>query len=286
MHKHFRNSDACLTALLSAVTVLLFWPVFIWIARETLTHEQLRQSLALMFFAAVFAVFDQWGKLRPVFELNTRNLAFLVASFLLATSALLWPTPYTVLAALGLAVFALARIAFGSRALPVYLPFTLTFAAFLLFALVLPVADWPLRALAGTCASDLLNLFGFGTTLNLLNGPNPVLLMRVDGRIFEVAAECNGFGLMSTAVLLSLLLGVSQPMPVWWKAAGVLLAAAIGFAFNIARILAIVLAAPYFPDHYKVMHETIGLIALFGGLGLVWLLIGTGGRQPRRYVKA
>ncbi len=63
-------------------------------------------------------------------------------------------------------------------------------------------------------------------------------------------------------------------MPLWWKAAAVTLAAVVGFA-----PLGIVVAAPYFPDHYDLLHETIGLIALFTGLGIVWLLIGTGERQ-------
>ncbi len=272
----FRKSDCLITAILVAATGFLFQPVFAWIARETLAHEQLRQSLSLMLFAAIFVVFDKWGKLKPAFELSNANLAFLILSFILATSTFLFRSPYIILAALGLAVLALSRIVFGSRALPIYLPFAITFGAFLLFILFFPVADWPLRVLAGRYASQILEQIGVGATLAMLDIPAPVLLMLVEEQTFEVAAECNGFGVISTSLLLSLLLTVSRNMPLWWKAAGVALAGGVGFGFNIARIICIVLLAPYFPDHYDVMHETVGLIALFGALGAVWLLIGGG----------
>ncbi len=260
-------------------TAGVFWPVFLWIAGETLAHEQLRQSLALMFFAAVYVAFDRWHSLRPAFEISNVNLAFLAFSFLLAVGSIAVPNPYTVLVALALALFSLGRIVFGARALPVLLPFVVTFGAFVAFIVLFPVLDWPLRALAGTYAGDLLARAGFATTLTVHGAPEPLLLMSVDGRLFEVAAECNGFGLMSTATLLALLLTVSRRMPLWWKIAGVLLAVAVGFVFNILRIIGIVLAAPYFPDHYDIMHETVGLAALFAGLATVWFLVGGGSRE-------
>ena len=283
MRAIFRKSEFYLSALLICATIALFWPVIAWIGRETLAHEQLRQSLALMLFAALFVLFDQWKRLYPVFDPSNRNLTLLFGSYVLAATTLLWPNPYTILGALGAAAFVLARIIFGARALPLYLPFVVTFVAFLLFILFLPLLDWPLRALAGGYASHFLDLLGFGSELNLVEIPLPTLLMVVEGRTFEVAAECNGFGLMTTSVLLSLLLAVSQPMPLWWKVAAVILAAAIGFTFNVLRIMGIVLAAPFFPDHYDLLHEAIGLAALFSGLAAVWLLTGS---AANRKVKA
>jgi exosortase/archaeosortase family protein len=282
MANTFQRSEFYLTATLVVATVALFWPVIAWIGQETLAHEQLRQSLALMAFAAIFVLFDQWGRLKAVFDLSNGNLALLFASFGLASTALLWPNPYTILGALGVAVLALARILFGARALPLYLPLVVTFAAFLLFILFLPLLDWPLRALAGHYASGFLETIGFGSVLHLAEIPLPTLLMVVEGRPFEVAAECNGFGLMTTAVLLALLLAVSQPMPIWWKVAAVILAGAIGFGFNIVRIVGIVLMAPLVPDHYDLMHEVVGLTALFAGLATVWLLTGF----PAHQIKA
>ena len=282
MTKTFQRSEFYLTATLFVATIALFWPVLAWIGQETLAHEQLRQSLALMAFAAIFILFDQWGRLNTVFDLSNANLALLFSSFGVASTALLWPNPYTILGALGVAVLALARILFGASALPLYLPLVITFAAFLLFILFLPLLDWPLRALAGQYASHLLETIGFGSALHLAEMPVPKLLMIVEGRPFEVAAECNGFGLMTTAVLLALLLAVSQPMPIWWKVAAVMLAGAIGFGFNIIRIVGIVLIAPLVPNHYDLMHEAVGLVALFAGLATVWLLTGI----PTRQVKA
>ncbi len=276
MADSLRKSDVYFGVTLIAATVVFFWPVLAWIAGETLAHEQLRQSLALMFFAAVYVAFDQWSKLKPVFEISNRNLGLLFAAFLVAATALVFPIPYTVLGALALALFALARIVFGSKALPVYLPFAVTFGAFLLFILFFPMLDWPLRTLAGTAAAGLLDQAGLATALTLHQQPDPILLLKVDEQIFKVAAECNGFGLMSTSTLLALLLIVSRAMPLWWKVSGVLLAAVAGFLFNVVRIIGIVLAAPYFPEHYDLMHEAVGLTALFAGLAVVWLLIGAG----------
>ena len=49
-------------------------------------------------------------------------------------------------------------------------------------------------------------------------------------------------------------------------------AIAIGFAVNVLRILIISTTARYFPGHYDALHEIVGTIALWGGLGLVgWL---------------
>ncbi len=282
MANTFHKSEFYLTATLFIATVALFWPVIAWIGQETLAHEQLRQSLALMAFAAIFVLFDQRRRLKAVFDLSNGNLALLFTSFGLASTALLWPNPYTILGALGVAVLALARILFGARALPLYLPLVITFAAFLLFILFLPLLDWPLRTLAGHYASHILETFGFGSALHLVESPVPKLLMVVGSRPFEVAAECNGFGLMTTAVLLALLLAVSQPMPIWWKVAAVILAVAIGFGFNIVRIVGIVLLAPLVPNHYDLMHEAVGLAALFAGLATVWLLTGI----PAQQVKA
>ena len=47
------------------------------------------------------------------------------------------------------------------------------------------------------------------------------------------------------------------------------------FVFNFLRITTIVLLAPRFPGHYMGLHETAGILALYSGLGVVWLLTGT-----------
>jgi exosortase/archaeosortase family protein len=61
-----------------------------------------------------------------------------------------------------------------------------------------------------------------------------------------------------------------------WRASALLwlvpVALALGFVFNLLRILIICVLAPFFPQHYYALHETAGVLMLWSGLGLVgWL---------------
>ena len=92
------------------------------------------------------------------------------------------------------------------------------------------------------------------------------------GNLFEVATECNGFGLITSGMVLALLAGGIAGRR--WHAFLWLvpLAAVVGFVLNLLRILAICLLAPYFPKHYDALHEAAGIVMLWSGLGLIgWL---------------
>ena len=91
---------------------------------------------------------------------------------------------------------------------------------------------------------------------------------------FVVATECNGFGLITSSLLLGMIRLLYQRATWLWFSLLLPLCVGVGFAFNFMRITAIVLLAPTFPLHYKGLHETAGIIALYSGLGLVWLLTG------------
>lgn len=100
------------------------------------------------------------------------------------------------------------------------------------------------------------------------------LTLAANGGQFVVATECNGFGLITSSLLLGTILLLYR-RAAWWKFPGLLLmCVAVAFVFNMLRIASIVLLAPSFPRHYTLLHETAGLIALYSGLGLVWLLAG------------
>lgn len=278
---HARYPDLPIVLLLLAATVTLFWPASWWIAQQTLAHEQLRQSFLLLIFAAVVLWVDHRRKLIPLVTLSKRSIVLLTGAFLLMGVGILFPVPYFPLAALALAFAAFVHVLFGDRGLKLTLPWIAGFAAFLLFVFVFHLFDWPLRRMAGVQSAQILGLLGNEVELGQVSQPRGMLLLSVNDRIYEVAGECNGFGLISASAVLALLLVVSRPLPVGWKLVAVVLAFASGFAFNLLRILGIVTFAPYFPSHYHVMHETIGLLALFGGLGFVWWLLAGGGRKKR-----
>lgn len=268
---------------LLAVTAVLFWPATLWVAAQTVAHEQLRQSFYLLLFAAAVLWMEHRQALRPVFLLSLRGMQLLGISFALMLAAVFfWQTPFLPLAAFAFALAGFIHIIFGDSGFRISLPWVAAFSSFLLFILFFHWADWPLRRLAGIQAAQLLAMLGFEVELGAVLADGARLLLRVDDRIYEVAGECNGFGLMSSSAVLALLLVFGRKLPLGWKAVAVILAFIVGFVFNTLRILGIVLLAPRFPGHYDAMHETVGLVALFAGLGLLWWLLGGIGPMPRR----
>ena len=268
---------------LLGVTAVLFWPATRWVAEQTLAHEQLRQSFYLLLFAAAVLWIDNRPALRPVMAISPRGLQLLGVSFALMLAAVfIWQTALLPLAAFAFALAGFVHIIFGDSGFKVSLPWVAAFAAFLVFILFFHVVDWPLRRLAGVQAAQLLAMMGYEVELAAVMADGAKLLLAVGDQLFEVAGECNGFGLMSSSAVLALLLVFGRDLPLYWKGFAVLLAFIVGFLFNTLRILGIVLLAPRFPNHYDAMHETIGLIALFAGLGFLWWLLGGIGPSPAK----
>lgn len=270
--------DLPFVLLLLGATALLFGPATWWIAQQTVAHEQLRQSLFLLGFAAVVLWMDHRKDLTPVFEISRASLLLLTGAFLLMGAGFFFPLPLIPLVALALALGAFVQIAFGDKGLTLTLPWVVGFGAFLFFVFFFHLVDWPLRKMAGIHAAQVLALLGQEVQLGTVSREGGMLLLSVNERLYEVAAECNGFGLMSSSAILALLLVISRRLPLLWKALSILGAFFIGFVFNILRILGIVALAPLVPNHYDLMHEVVGLAALFGGLGFLWWLL-TGKRE-------
>lgn len=266
--------DLPVVLLLLAATAAVFWPASSWIAQQTVAHEQLRQSFFLLIFAAAVLWIEHRRTLKPVVEVSRRGILLLGSAFLLMGAGLFVPIPYFPLAALALAIAAFVHLIFGNGGLKLTLPWIAGFAAFLLFVFLFHIFDWPLRRMAGGYAAELLLLLGNDVKLQATTQSGGMLILAVNERLYEVAAECNGFGLISTSAVLALLLVVPRRLPLGWKAVAVVLAFGTGFIFNLLRILGIVALAPHMPDHYDLMHEVVGLAALFGGLAFLWWLLG------------
>jgi exosortase/archaeosortase family protein len=275
-----RRTDFVLAGALFVLTAIVFWPAARWLATQTFAREQLKQSAFIVALAGIWIVWEQRSALRLHLQLTPVTLRWLFTSYALAAAALALKTPLLILAGLVVAAGGAVNYAFGGQALRRTLPLLSAFALLILCVLLFPVLDWPLRQMAGIEAARFLKSFGFATQLGVSMEQPAKLLLVVGGQTFHVATECNGFGLITSSLLLGLIRLLYQRASWGWFAVLLPGCVAVAFVFNFLRISTIVVLAPKFPGHYHALHEIAGLIALYSGLGVVWLLTGT--RRPAR----
>ncbi|MFT3830884.1 MAG: archaeosortase/exosortase family protein [Opitutaceae bacterium] len=274
------RGERWLAAGLLAATALAFWPVATWVTARTFAHEQLKQSFFITLLAGVWIAWEQRGALRLRLQLERTGLLCVLAAYAGVAGALLFDAPLLVLAGLVAAAAGAVQILFGERALRRAAPLLAAFGLLIVFVLLFPLLDWPLRKMAGVESARLLQSFGLASHLRIVPEPEVTLLLLNPHGTFVVATECNGFGLISSSLLLGTIFLLYR-RAAWWKFPGLLaLCLAVAFAMNLLRIATIVGLAPRFPGHYHAMHETAGILALYLGLGAVWLL--TGWRPKRR----
>ena len=165
---------------------------------------------------------------------------------------------------------AIIAFLFGRAGVRQFLPALGGFFVFGLLVGLFPTLDWPLRAMAARYAFALLTTLGTPVQLAIAPGQPAELVLAVGNRLFRVATECNGFGLLTSSLLLATILAFQYRL-LWLNKIG-LLAIAIPAAIvcNFLRIVSICLVAPRTSLPYPVVHETLGVIFYFAGLALVW----------------
>ncbi len=267
-----------MAAALLGLTAVVFWPAARWLATHAFAREQLKQSFLVVLIAGAWIAWMKRGNLRLNLRLSNVSLSLLFASYALAAGAIFLKAPVLMLAGLVAATGGYVNYAFGGEAFRRTVPFLVVFAALILCVLFFPILDWPLRKMAGIESARLLKSFGLASQLLVDLRPPVQLQLIAGGQTFLVATECNGFGLITSSLLLGLILLLYRRAAWWWFALVLPLCIAVAFVFNFLRITAIVVLAPNFPNHYMVLHETAGLVALYSGLWVVWLL--TGGQPP------
>jgi len=267
------GGDRLLAWGLVAATAAVFWPVTRWIVAETAARSQIRQGAILLGAAAGLVAWQHRDELRIQGDLCNRTLLLLAAAFGAVGAAGLAGWNWLVLPGFALALAGCLRALFGARGYRYFRPMVAGVAALFVIIVAFPVLDWPLRQLAGVSAAAVQAWLGMEPNLTLTGtAQDPQLVLSVAGGHFLVATECNGFGLITSGALVALLAGGIAGRRWWTVAALVPAGLAIGFLFNLLRILVISTTARYFPGHYDALHEVAGTLALWGGLGLIgWI---------------
>jgi exosortase/archaeosortase family protein len=257
---------------------LFFWPILSWITDYTRQHEQLSNAFIIVVAAVVAIVFKESDRLRAEWRVSDKVVATLAAAFLLVGAAGVFKRPEFVLIGMLFAAAGLVLFVWGASARIMLRPALVGLGGFLVLLVLMPLLDWPLRTLAGVHSAEVLIRMGLTPGLALVEtSPGVVeLILALGNRLFIVAPECNGFGLIASGVLLALILAQVSDEPLWWRALTVPIALAIGFLLNVFRILSITLLAQRFPskEAYDLIHEVAGVSALWGGLALIWWLSG------------
>lgn len=267
-----RDPGRWLAVFLVACTVAAIWPVTRWLAREVSASQQIRQSFVLLGAAAALVGWQHLRDWRLHLETGNRALVLLASAYACMAAAWVFKLSLFMLPAFALGLAGCLHVIFGAAAWRFVRPLFTGFVACLVVILIFPVLDWPLRQMAGINAAHILRAIGFTPELTVITEPEPRLLLATGKNLFHVATECNGFGLITSGMVLALLAGGIAGRR--WHAFLWLVpaAAAAGFTLNLLRILVICVLAPYFPKHYAALHETAGIAMLWTGLGLIgWL---------------
>lgn len=257
---------------LALALVVVYAPLVWWLGRASIQLEQLTTGAMLVLCAVVFSMRDLWRNERPALRLTSEGVLLVAAGFITMGTAGLWPRGALPLALLsfGLSVAGVVSFVFGPAGVRRFMPALSAVWVLGMLAGLFPRLDWPLRMAAGRYAAGLLVPWGVPVKLALWTGKPPELLIETGGRLFVVATECNGFGLLTSSLLLATILVFLYRLPWWSKAVVVGLAVPLAIVSNFLRIVAICLVAPRVDLPYQWIHEVIGTLFYLVGLWLVY----------------
>jgi exosortase/archaeosortase family protein len=255
-------------------------------------RQSLRTTQAVnAFILLAFTVLDAWRQARPPLRfvpgINHHGLVlFSVSCVALALAAWTWVWPLAVLA-LCLSLGALLSFGFGRRGARAFYPALAGLGVAVFLMIFVPRVDGALRITAARLSAGCLDLLGLHASVAVRWVPFLVVLVVERGaRVFDVATECNGFGIILSSVVLAVVMGAQRRYA--WVVRGLLvgLAFASGLAFNTARIVAISVAALRTEWDYAVIHEGLGTAIYLVALGVAYGLCALPGWLARRRLTA
>ncbi|CAA6679510.1 MULTISPECIES: archaeosortase/exosortase family protein [unclassified Lentimonas] len=283
------QADFWLNCLLYGCLGLAFLPITLWVASSANEQSRILHALIVLVMAIFTLVLYTRIDITEPLTLNKSARKTLFASYgLLLLSAI---SPYVippssvylnvigsllVIPAYCCGLASTVLFVFGRDLRRITYTATGTFCAFMLLSILMAPLDWPLRTLAGKWSGAALSAIGktveLGVVGNTATEP-PQLILLVNEHPFHVASECNGFGVILTSLLLSVLLTIYRRKGTIEACLNILAGITLGFIFNTLRILIIVLLAPSMMEHYHLMHEIVGTITYWGCLILTWILL-------------
>jgi exosortase/archaeosortase family protein len=271
---------------------LALWPITTWVASSANDQGRILNALIVLIFASVCLVRYSRIEIIAPFSLNKSSRRALIIAYslifcsvlvqqlfhLLPDSAqqnLLFTLSMLSIPAYCFALAAATLFVFGEGTRRITCTVAGTLWVFLILSLFMQPLDWPLRTLAGKWSGMALSMIGKTIELGINGNADgaPQLIMLVNKIPFLVAAECNGFGVILTSLLIACLLAIYRKLGPIDALLNLLVGISLGFAFNTLRIVIIVLLAPNMMEHYHLMHEIIGTITYWGCLVLTWLLL-------------
>jgi exosortase/archaeosortase family protein len=284
LKERIRSADFWWNCGLFALLGVIFLPITFWFASSAQDQSRLLHAIVVLLLATVLLVRYGGVEIRETFQLNAAARRALIGCCLFLIVQVVasetvpgnWQGLVSLLVipayCCGLAAF--VRFVFGEGTRRITRTAAGTLCAFLVLSIFMQPLDWPLRGLAGTWSASALEWIGKTVELGLVGSDGaPMLILRVDEHPFNVASECNGFGVILTSTLIGLLLALYRRLGIFDTGLNIAASLVIGFLFNILRIVVIVLLAPYMMDHYMLMHEIVGGISYWACLILVWLLL-------------
>jgi len=148
------------------------------------------------------------------------------------------------------------------------------FYTYLVALIFMPFFDMPMRAFSGIFAKKLLSLINVHADLLLIKNEQLILNAQNSGT-FTVAQECNGFGILISCLILSLIFAIFKRSSIIKKMGYVFTSIAIALLANALRICTIVMLFPVVgKPNYHLMHEIVGYTFSLSALILVWSLSG------------
>jgi len=273
-----RGADAAINLLivlaLGVVLASIYAPLLYWLSRAALSVEQLHNGGLIVLFALILSLRRAIRTWRVAPQATPLGLVLIGAG--IACLALVQGLPGLAIP-LALLSFCLSfagvsAFLFGAAGVRAMLPAMAGILLLGILAAIVPTLDWPLRSIAAKGSASLLGKLGMDVKVALHAGRPPQLLLAVAGKPFLVAAECNGFGLLTSSLLAAAILGFHYRLRWLDKLLLLLLAVPWAILSNTLRIVGICLAATHLPLPYVFVHEGIGVVSYAVALWALWRL--------------
>jgi len=259
---------------LGAALASLYGPLLLWLGREAMTVKQLQNGGLIVLFALVISLRKTIRAQRFQFEANNLGIGLLVVGVACLYLVRIIPAYALPVALLSfcLSFAGVASFLFGAAGVRALLPAIVGILLLGLLAGLAPSLDWPLRGLGARLGHYFLQKLGVDVNVAFQPGEPPALILAIRDRLFVVAAECNGFGLLTSSLLLAVIMGFHYRLTGLDKLLLLVTAVPVAIVFNALRIVGICVAATRTSLPYDLIHETIGIIFYVVALSLLWWL--------------